>query len=138
MEPSDIRNLRAALSHQRMLGSRKNDIVGAVLDKWEGESDIYVAQRSPDRFDQRSRLGIGVPISQDEWDHASVVCDELFRRRFRCDWPPRDRVQLINLKNAFNLTDREVRLLRRLGSIRRINGRLQFQPNFWVFVTGRT
>lgn len=55
-------------------------------------------------------------------DQEAVENEQAFIRRFGFDWPRRDRVALLELKRRCDLTDREIRLLKWTGSLRRKEG----------------
>jgi hypothetical protein len=53
----------------------------------------------------------------EEADQAAIDSEDVFIKRFRFDAPRRDRKRLIQLKHHADLTDREIRLLNRAGSL---------------------
>lgn len=53
----------------------------------------------------------------DEADRLVIGSEDAFIKRFGFDAPLRDRKHLIDLKHHADLTDREIRLLRRAGSL---------------------
>lgn len=56
---------------------------------------------------------------QAEQDREAIADERTFIRRFGFDWPRKDRIALLDLKHRCDLTDREIRLLRWTGSLRR-------------------
>lgn len=63
--------------------------------------------------------------------------ERAFIDRFGFDWPRADRVAVIALKQRLDLTDREIRLLRWTGNLRRRNGVIALANARWAAVFGR-
>ena len=70
-------------------------------------------------------------------DRAAIDDEREFIRRFGFDWSRRDRVALIALKHRCDLTDREIRLLRWTGNLRRRNGTVTLASARWAAIFGR-
>lgn len=65
-------------------------------------------------IDPKSMLEIA---STDELDRQALGSEQFFRRRFRFDAPREQRQQVIEIKQVFDFTDREIRALRSTGAL---------------------
>lgn len=70
-------------------------------------------------------------------DRVAIDDERVFIRRFGFDWPRRDRIAVIVLKRQCDLTDREIRLLRWTGNLRRRNGTVTLASARWAAFFGR-
>lgn len=70
-------------------------------------------------------------------DRDAIDDEYVFIHRFGFDWPERDRVALIAFKHRLDLTDREIRLLRWTGNLRRKNGVVTLASTRWAAIFGR-
>lgn len=70
-------------------------------------------------------------------DRDAIDDERVFIRRFGFDWPRDDRIAVIVLKHRLDLTDREIRLLRWTGNLRRKNGVVTLASTRWAALFGR-
>jgi hypothetical protein len=90
--------------------------------------------------EMREILGEAEPDSQrgpQRSDRDAIDDEYVFIRRFGFDWAKRDRVGLIAFKHRLDLTDREIRLLRWTGNLRRKNSVVTLAPTRWAAIFGR-
>jgi hypothetical protein len=142
VEPTDIGGYRHRSEDEQLALQRRKEIA-ALLDELGPDSDAPEDSWPRDWRGRPIQLGIHngdeyEPIvqSQEDWDRASIEREDLFFKRFRVDWPRHDRAQLFEVKNRHDLTDREIRVLSRAGSLRRTDGRVSIQANRWIFLLG--
>lgn len=70
-------------------------------------------------------------------DHDAIDDEHVFIRRFGFDWPRSDRIGVIELKHRLDLTDREIRLLKWTGNLRRSRGVVTLASARWAAIFGR-
>lgn len=97
-----------------------------------------------DRIEAEMRAILGDAESDSPHPHGpqrsdrDAIDDEyVFIRRFGFDWPERDRIGLIAFKHRLDLTDREIRLLRWTGNLRRKNGVVTLASTRQAAIFGR-
>ncbi|MBN8736347.1 MAG: hypothetical protein J0H27_08770 [Xanthomonadales bacterium] len=71
------------------------------------------------------------------WDQRAVEDERFFSWRFGFDWPRRDRIALIELKHKRDVTDREIRFLKRTGNLKRKNGTVALTATRGSAIYGR-
>jgi len=71
-------------------------------------------------------------------DRDLVRDEQAFYARFRIDWPPFYREQLLQLKRTYGLTDRQIRHLLALGYIKKCPQGVQWKASRWDAWYGRS
>lgn len=100
---------------------------GAALDTFQATMQALLADAEPGRpYEELA-----------QWDQEAIDVERVFIRRFGFDWPKRDRAALIDLKHRCDLTDREIRLLRWTGSLRRKNGIVTLDASHGAAIFGK-
>ncbi|WHZ20653.1 MAG: hypothetical protein OJF55_002802 [Rhodanobacteraceae bacterium] len=115
--------------------------------RWASRSSYVLSAAQQEEIDRiavemRGLLGEAEDEGADDnatkaLDRAAIDDERVFIRRFWFDWPRRDRVAVIALKHQCDLTDREIRLLRWTGNLRRRNGVVTLASARWAAVFGR-
>ena len=115
--------------------------------RWASRSSYVLSaaqQEEIDRIAAEMRDVLGDAEDEDADDDATKALDRaaidderVFIRRFWFDWPRRDRVAVLALKRRCDLTDREIRLLRWTGNLRRRNGIVTLVSARWAAIFGR-
>lgn len=70
-------------------------------------------------------------------DRRAVEDERYFIHRFGFDWPRRDRLALIDLKHRHDVTDRQIRLFKWTGNLRRKNGAVTLAATRGSAIYGR-
>lgn len=100
----------------------------AGLDRIEAEMKAVFRDAEPE---PRSVIGIAAR------DREAIDDEQTFNRRFGFDWPLDDRNAVIELKHRLDLTDREIRLLKWTGNLRRKHGVVTLASARWAAIFGR-
>lgn len=98
------------------------------LDRVEAEMREILGEAEPDHA---SRVGTQAR------DQDTIDDERVFIRRFGFDWPRSDRIGVIALKHRLDLTDREIRLLKWTGNIKRRRGVVKLASARWAAFFGR-
>jgi hypothetical protein len=122
MKPDDVSRRKARQRHGEI--SEKQRV---ALDEIQAAMQILLADAQPNRSRDE----------QAERDQEAIDVEEVFIRRFGFDWPKRERASLIGLKHRCDLTDREIRLLRWTGSLRRKNGIVALNASHGAAIFGK-
>lgn len=83
----------------------------------------------------------GIRTAEEDFEEADreLVRDEqAFYARFRIDWPPCYREQLLQLKRTYELTDRQIRQLHAFGYIRKRPQGVRWNASRWDAWYGRS
>lgn len=98
------------------------------LDRVEAEMREILGEAEPDDISCPDNL---------TRDHNAIDDERVFIHRFGFDWPRSDRIGLIALKHRLDLTDREIRLLKRTGNLKRRQGMVTLRSTRWAAIFGR-
>jgi hypothetical protein len=79
--------------------------------------------------DAAGPIPIPLVLSEAAWDQVTIAREDIFFRRFGFDWPHHHRAELLSLKHAHELSDREIRLLHQTGDIRRYRTGVRYVPS---------
>lgn len=122
MDPNDV-NRRRAMQGRGEISEKQR----VALEEIEATVQALLADAEPSRpHDEQARR-----------DQEAIDVEEVFIRRFGCDWPKRERASLIDLKHRCDLTDREIRLLRWTGSLRHKNGIVTLNASHGAAIFGK-
>lgn len=75
-------------------------------------------------------------VTQEERDWVAVEDESVFFERYGFVWPRKYRELLIRMKWARDLTDEEIRILRRDGTLCRENDSIRLRPTRWLAFAG--
>ncbi len=105
-----------------------------VTDQQQGQMDRIEAEMREILGEADSESRTRAPRGPDR--HA-IDDERVFIHRFGFDWPRCDRIAVIALKHQFDLTGREIRLLRWTGNLKRKNGVVTLASTRWAALFGR-
>ena len=75
-------------------------------------------------------------MTQAERDWVAVEDESVFFERYGFVWPRKYRELLIRMKWARDLTDEQIKILHRDGTLRREIGSVSLRPNRWLAIAG--
>lgn len=150
MSKSKITALMPRQSEDARIAGERLERMIALLDQLDDTREAQLQLQNRDRNDRAPRDRLGNPMSiemcddnnfarviqMEDWDHAAVEREDVFRRRFGFTWPLPYRQALIHLKHQRKLSDREIWWLYKSGSLSKKENGVRFAASRFMAIVG--